>query len=89
MPLANAWRSGADSWSTDERETYANDPLVLVSSDDSLNQAKGDDGPEDWQPPLEESHCNYAVRWTLTKDKYELNVTSTEKTALTSMLKTC
>lgn len=89
VPLANAWRSGADSWSTDTRTAYANDPLVILSSKDSLNQAKGDKGPEAWKPPLEESHCLYAVRWIFVKDKYDLSVNSSEKSSLTSMLETC
>lgn len=89
VPLANAWRSGADDWTTDERETYANDPLVLVASDDSLNQSKGDSGPEEWRPPVEESHCNYAVRWTFVKEKYDLTITASEKSTLNSMLAGC
>jgi hypothetical protein len=48
VPLANAWRSRASSasWSTADREAYANDPKVLLSADDPANQAKGDKGPE-------------------------------------------
>jgi hypothetical protein len=48
VPLANAWRSRASSasWSTADREAYANDPKVLLSADDAANQAKGDKGPE-------------------------------------------
>lgn len=89
VPLAAAWRSGADAWTKDRRTEYANDPLVLVSSWDSLNQEKSDQGPDEWKPPLTESHCNYAVRWTFTKDKYDLTVTTQEKSALTGMLETC
>lgn len=89
VPLAAAWRSGAEAWDTDQRTAFANDPLVAVSSWDTLNQEKSDDGPADWKPPLEESHCNYGVRWTFVKDKYELTITTDEKSALTTMLETC
>lgn len=89
VPLANAWRSGAASWTTDKRTKFANDPLVLVSVLDSLNQSKGDKGPEAWKPPLAQSHCLYAVRWTFVKKAYAMSVTSAEKSALTSMLGTC
>lgn len=89
VPLGDAWATGADSWDTTERTTYANDPLVLVSSDDSLNQSKGDRDPSEWKPPNTDAYCLYATRWVLIKDKYDLWVTSTEKTALNSMLATC
>ena len=89
VPLGDAWATGAASWDTEERTTYANDPLVIVSSDDSLNQSKGDDDPSEWKPPNTDAYCLYATRWVLIKDKYDLWVTSSEKTALNSMLATC
>ncbi len=49
--LANAYRSGASSWSGEERQRYANDPDVLLSVEDDANQQKGDKGPEAWKPP--------------------------------------
>ena len=45
VPLAEAYRTGARTWTTTRRTQFANDPLVLVSSWDSLNQSKGDKGP--------------------------------------------
>src|SRR5215213_6279109 len=41
VPLANAWRSGASSagWSTSDREAYANDPEVLLSTDAGTNRS--------------------------------------------------
>lgn len=47
-------QSGAASWTTDQRRTFANDlnNPQLIAVTDNLNQAKGDQGPEDWQPPL-------------------------------------
>jgi len=51
VPLANAWRSGANDWGEGEREAYANDPGVLLSVDDSASQAKRDKGTAAWRPP--------------------------------------
>ncbi|WP_409484079.1 HNH endonuclease family protein [Arsenicicoccus dermatophilus] len=89
VPLANAWRSGAGRWTTTRRTQFANDPLVLVSAWDRLNQQKGDKGPEAWKPVNASAHCLYATRWVEVKKKYALSITSAEKTALTSMLATC
>ena len=89
VPLANAWRSGASSWSDEERERYANDPDVLLSVEDNANQQKGDKGPEAWKPPNEAVWCNYAQRWIEIKVKYELSVNEQEKAALEQMLGTC
>jgi hypothetical protein len=89
VPLANAWRSGASSWTDEERERYANDPDVLLSVEDNANQAKGDKGPEAWKPPNEEVWCSYAERWISIKDKYDLSVNPDEKTELEEMLNTC
>lgn len=89
VPLGNAWATGADDWTTEQRTKYANDPLVLVSAKDTINQSKGDKDPSDCKPPNTDAYCLYATRWVLVKDKYNLWVTSAEKAALTSMFETC
>ncbi len=89
VALANAWRSGASSWTDEERERYANDPEVLLSVEDNANQSKGDKGPEAWKPPNEAVWCDYAERWIGIKAKYDLSVNAEEKTALEDMLGTC
>ncbi len=91
VPLANAWRSGASSttWSTADREEYANDPEVLLSADDAANQIKGDKGPEAWKPPNRDYWCEYARRWIWIKSDWDLSVNPSEKTTLNEMLATC
>ncbi len=91
VPLANAWRSGANSarWSTADREAYANDPEVLLSADASANRAKGDKGPEAWKPPNRDYWCEYARRWIWIKSDWGLTVNPAEKSALRQMLGTC
>lgn len=50
------WRfqSGASSWTTSRRQAFANDLTnpQLITVTDNVNQAKGDDGPEDWMPSV-------------------------------------
>ena len=89
VPLANAWRSGASTWSTPDREAYANDPQVLLTVDDSANQEKGDKGPDAWKPPNQSYWCEYSRRWVDVKSTWGLTVNSPEKAALEEMLGTC
>jgi hypothetical protein len=89
VPLANAWRSGADGWDETRREAYANDPGVLLSADDGANQTKGDKGPEAWLPPNTDYRCEYARRWIWIKHKWNLTVNAQERTTLQEMLQGC
>nr|WP_256370693.1 DUF1524 domain-containing protein [Micromonospora sp. KC723] len=62
VPLAEAWDSGARTWTTSRRQSYANDlgdnrPLVAVT--DNVNQAKGDQDPATWMPSYIPAHCRY------------------------------
>lgn len=91
VPLANAWRSGADKWDDDRRGLFANDmdtpQLIAVSA--STNRAKGDQDPSQWRPSNREYWCKYAQSWIAVKHHWQLSVTTAEKAALTDMLETC
>ncbi|MFJ5548729.1 DUF1524 domain-containing protein [Streptomyces sp. NPDC093225] len=91
VPLATAWRSGADTWDDARRSAFANDlvrpQLLAVSA--ATNRAKGDQGPDEWQPPATTYWCTYATAWTNVKSHYDLTVTASEKDKLTTMLGTC
>lgn len=89
VALGNAWRSGADEWTDDERERFANDPAVLLSVEDNANQSKGDKGPEAWLPPNEAELCDYTARWVGIKAKYDLTVNPDEKATLEDLLAGC
>ncbi|MEV5081598.1 HNH endonuclease family protein [Streptomyces sp. NPDC056159] len=91
VPLANAWRSGAAGWTQEKRKAFANDlthPQLLAVSAAS-NRSKGDQGPDEWQPPSKPYWCTYARAWVSVKATYELSVTAAEKNTLTDMLGTC
>ncbi|KAI5858334.1 hypothetical protein BZA05DRAFT_581 [Tricharina praecox] len=91
VPLSNAWKSGANTWTTARRQTFANDltnPQLIAVTDD-VNSAKGDKSPDAWVPPLSSYHCTYARMWVKVKSVYSLSVTAAEKSKLTSMLNTC
>ena len=63
VPLKNAHLSGGWQWDDDRREDYANSMAAdnhLVAVEKYANRAKGARGPEDWQPPDQSYHCQYA-----------------------------
>ncbi|MFG3493919.1 HNH endonuclease family protein [Streptomyces sp. NPDC047928] len=91
VPLAEAWRSGASSWTTTQRRSFANDLTrpQLIAVTDNVNQAKGDKDPAEWMPPRTAYHCVYARMWVHTKHYWNLSVDSAEKSALQSVLNGC
>ena len=91
VPLAEAWRSGAASWTTSRRQALANDlsDPQLIAVTDNVNQAKGDQDPSTWQPPRSAYRCTYAKMWVHVKYHWSLTLQSVEKSALQGMLATC
>ncbi|GGW73204.1 HNH endonuclease family protein [Streptomyces xantholiticus] len=91
VPLAEAWRSGASSWTTSTRQQFANDLTrpQLIAVTDNVNQSKGDQDPAEWMPPRSSYHCYYARMWVHTKYYWNLKVDPAEKSALQSVLNGC
>lgn len=90
VPLAEAWDSGARSWSSGEREAYANDLgdyRSLVGVTDNVNQAKGDQDVAEWLPQYDQ--CRYLREFVAVKIRWRLSVDSNEKSAMTSLASGC
>jgi hypothetical protein len=91
VPLAEAWRSGANAWTTSKRQSFANDLTrpQLIAVTDNVNQSKGDQDPSTWQPSVSSYRCTYARMWIAVKYYWALKLQSSEKTALQTALNTC
>lgn len=91
VPLAEAWGSGAHSWSASKREQFANDRTrpQLLAVTDNVNQSKSDQDPGEWWPSRTAYRCTYARAWVQVKHYYGLSVDSVEKAALSSVLNSC
>ncbi|WP_421868152.1 HNH endonuclease family protein [Marinobacter adhaerens] len=76
VPLKWAWDHGANTWSDDKRERFANDPVNLWSVELSLNRQKGAQGPEDWLPPA--GRCQYVSRFVRIVKAYKLEPSEAE-----------
>lgn len=89
VPLKEAYRSGADHWNRQQRENYANDPLVLIPVSKASNRSKSDQDPDSWRPSNHSSWCENANRWIEIKKRYKLTADEREQAALSDMLRTC
>jgi len=88
VPLAEAWRSGANAWDGARRIAFANDldhggSLIAVTA--AVNRSKGDRDPASWQPPNTEAWCSYVADWTNTKLRWNLTADEAEVRALRNM----
>ncbi|MBZ5737613.1 HNH endonuclease family protein [Nocardioides mangrovi] len=87
VPLAEAWDSGARSWSAATRQSYANDLgdyRTLVGVTAALNRSKGDQDIAEWLPPQQQ--CRYLREWVAVKHRWSLSVDSAEKSAMTALV---
>jgi hypothetical protein len=90
VPLAEAWDSGAGSWSSATREAYANDLgdyRTLVGVTASENRSKGDQDVAEWLPPQQQ--CRYLREWVAVKHRWRLSVDGAEKSAMRSLASGC
>ena len=89
VPLAEAWDSGARTWTASRRTAFANDLGLadsLIAVTDSVNQSKGDQDPAQWMPSNTSYTCAYVTAWIRLKYRWNLSVDQAERTALTSLL---
>lgn len=92
VPLKEAWDSGANNWSDERREAFANDidsPHALIAVSAGSNRSKGARDPAEWMPPRADYRCEYVYSWTLVKIKWQLNVDSAELQALKRFAEGC
>lgn len=89
VALGNAWITGAQQLSAEQRKSLANDPLNLLAVDGPTNGAKSDSDAATWLPPNRKSWCGYAAAQVNVKHKYRLWVTPAEKNALARILSGC
>ncbi|MGO2655640.1 MAG: GmrSD restriction endonuclease domain-containing protein [Pseudoclavibacter sp.] len=89
VALSNAWQTGAQQISAEQRERLANDPLNLQAVDGPTNQQKSDGDAATWLPPRKGYRCEYVARQVSVKAAYALWVTPPEKEAIGRILDTC
>ncbi|NKS71702.1 DUF1524 domain-containing protein [Rhodococcus hoagii] len=89
VAIADAWRSGASTWTNDQRQALANDATNLVVASATANRSKGDQGPATYLPPNPSGRCNYVQAYATVKDKYHLAITAADRDALIAAANKC
>lgn len=89
VALSNAWQTGAQKLTQDQRESFANDPLNLLAVDGSANGQKGDGDAATWLPPNKSFRCQYVARQVSVKATYGLWVAQAEHDAIERVLASC
>lgn len=89
VALGDAWVKGAQGWSPQQREAFANDPANLLAVDGDANQDKGARDAGSYLPPNEGYRCTYVATQIEVKHRYGLSVSQKEKEALARQLSSC
>ena len=89
VALSNAWQTGAQQLTPEQRVALANDSLELLAVDGPANQQKGDGDAATWLPSNKAFRCQYVARQIAVKQKYSLWVTAAEKEAMQRVLTAC
>ena len=89
VALGDSWQSGAQQWSQEKRQDFANDPLNLLAVDGPLNMQKGDGDAATWLPPNRRFRCDYVARQVEVKRRYAAWVTRAEHDAIARVLARC
>lgn len=89
VPLADAWRTGAQQLTAQQRINLANDPGNLLAVEGRANTVKSDQDASQWLPPDRTFHCTYVQKQVAVKATYHLWVTRAEKDAMRKVLSNC
>ena len=89
VALSNAWQTGAQQLTPQQRIELANDPLNLLASDGKANQEKSDGDAATWLPSNKAFRCQYVARQIAVKRKYTLWVTTAERDVMNAVLAKC
>jgi hypothetical protein len=81
VPLKESWDSGAWSWTSAQRQTFANDlsdARALIAVTAGQNRSKSDKDPSNWIPPQKSYTCTYLSEWVAIKAHWKLSMDQSE-----------
>jgi hypothetical protein len=88
IPRLYAHTHGGDRWSAGEKLQFSNDPMNMVLVDRREIRRKRDRGPNRYLP-REEFQCEYVRLWDAIAEKYDLQLSSSDRNAINRVLENC
>lgn len=89
VALAEAWDSGANTWTPQMRDDFADDTSNLILASAVSNQSKSDRDASEWFPTIPEASCLFAAATVHVKATWALTVDPDEAAALRNILTGC
>lgn len=89
VALSNAWQTGAQQLTAEQRHALANDPLNLIATEGAANQQKSDGDAATWLPSNRAFRCQYVARQIAVKKAYSLWLVPPEAAAMKQVLTRC
>ncbi len=86
IPLKAAWLRGADTWTAEKREAFANDPLNLLAVLYSSNRQKSANGLFNWIPANIHNGEQYLNQMREVAEKYSIEIQPQDKAAYDFLL---
>ena len=88
IPRMYAHTHGGDRWSPEKKLAFANDPLNIILVERREIRRKRDRGPSRYLP-RKEFQCEYINLWNQISEKYELQLSTTDRSAISRFRDDC
>jgi len=88
IPRMYAHTHGGDRWMPEMKLQFSNDPLNLILVERREIRRKRDRGPSRYLP-REEFQCEYVILWNQISEKYNLQLSTRDRSAISRILESC
>ena len=88
IPRLYAHTHGGDRWPPNKKLQFANDPMNMVLVSKQEIRRKRNRGPDRYLP-RQEFQCEYVRLWDAIADKYDLQLSSSDRSEISNVLRDC
>ncbi len=88
IPLMYAHTHGGDRWPPGKKLQFANDPMNIMLVERREIRRKRERGPDRYLP-REEFQCEYVRLWEAISDKYDLTLSTQDRSEIRRVLESC